>query len=149
MTKHGPGGNKDAIRNALQNAVDGFGEKHPEAADKLVGAAWDAAGVADSVVKKIKGSAGQLAGGESPAGGDRGELLSKLAAQAKDKGLMAAGGLLAADGLRRMAKKDADGKRHIAKGAVEAGVGIGAFTAAVLKRRAGQQEQGQGGPEIG
>lgn len=56
-------------------------------------------------------------------------------ADGKHKGAMIGGAAVAADGFRRMVTKGEDGKRQIAKGAVEAGVGIGTATAAVLSQR--------------
>lgn len=65
-------------------------------------------------------------------------------AKMKEHGLMAGGAVAAVDGVRRIAKKDEDGKCHVVKGALEAGAGVGMFTAAVLARRNGI---GNDGPE--
>lgn len=53
----------------------------------------------------------------------------------KEKGLMAGGGIIAADGVRRMAKKDSNGKRQIKRGVAQVALGAGTFAAAVMAKR--------------
>lgn len=63
-------------------------------------------------------------------------------AKMKEGGLMVGGAAATVDGVRRIAKKDENGKRHVVKGALEATAGVGMFTAAVLARRNGVSNDG-------
>ena len=91
----------------------------------------------DGIKDKVSAAFGKL----SEAGGE-----GKLGA-VKDKGLMVGGGVLAADGARRILKKDADGKRHVLKGAVEAAAGAGLVAAGIAAHKAGKAEGVSASPD--
>jgi hypothetical protein len=115
-----PGGNLEAIKAAAKAGADALhhaGEENPNA--KPI-----AAEAADKVAAILaKGKTGF------------GDIKSKLT---KENGVMAGGAVLAADGVRRAVTKDADGKRHVARGAIQAAVGVGAFSAALISKRNAQ-----------
>lgn len=100
----------------------------------------------------LKGT-GEFAGRVKPIAAEAADNVSKLLRESsrnsnveniKGKGLAAGGAVVAADGIRRLAKKDEDGKRHWVRGASQTAIGVGLFTAAVIN---GRNKPGSDGPE--
>lgn len=127
---------------------------------KLVGKGDDSqdAGAA-KVVGDVKKKAQDLLNtdGDSPEGAigtARGKIQELMQGEGKsgmlEKGGLVAGGLVAADGFRRMVKKDADGKRNIKSGVGEVVAGAG-FVGLVLAKRAAAAKAGaeDKGPSVG
>lgn len=116
--------NVAAVGEDVMEKVGELKGKLPEPAEKAINTARDKAGeVVGKLTKDMKP-----------------EQVAKL----KEGGLVAGGTIATLDGVRRIAQKDENGKRHVVKGAVEAGVGIGMFTAAVMARRNGVGSDGHG-----
>lgn len=110
-----------------------MGEKITERANALKGQLPE--GV-QTKLSSLKGKAGDIVGNITK------DMDPAKVEKMKQGGLMAGGAAATVDGVRRIAKKDADGKRHVVKGTLEAGAGVGMFTAAVLARRNGASNDG-------
>lgn len=133
---------------AKQTSPDGSskigaaGEKLADAGEKIAekaGQLKDRIPVPESVEKtfnSVKDKAGEVVGKITK------DMDPEKVAKLKQGGLAAGGAVATLDGVRRIAKKDENGKRHIVKGTLEAGAGIGMFTAAVIARRNGASNDG-------
>lgn len=125
---HKPGGNPDAIRKAAEQgaAILREGIDHAKGAKPL------AAEAADKVFSQLKDAKGKFSL----------DVLKQRAT--REHGVMAAGAVVAADGVRRAVQKDEDGERHVLRGAVQVAVGAGTFAAALAVQRnriSGTQER--------
>lgn len=95
----------------------------------------------------LKG-AGEFTGRVKPVAAEAADNVNRLLRETnrdiKGKGIAAGGAVMAADGIRRLAKKDEDGKRLWMRGASQTAIGVGLFTAAVIS---GRNKPGNEGPE--
>lgn len=130
------------------------GQAQQQAQARLAEASEKLGDMGEKITARANALKGQLPEGVqtklSSIKGKAGDMVGKLTKdmdpakveKMKQGGLMAGGAAATLDGVRRIAKKDENGKRHVVKGTLEAGAGVGMFTAAVLARRNGASNDG-------
>lgn len=116
---HPAGGNIEAISKAVKEGAEVLrnGAEHVKDAKPI------AAEAADKVFAQLKEAKGKFS------------LQVLKENVTKEHGIMAAGAVVAADGVRRAVKRDEDGERHLVRGVVQTAIGAGTFAAALAVQR--------------